>query len=187
LDPYVTAGLAALSDEKPFPWLSLTLGLLLLAVMAGAVVYALVPSPSPAFEISSLPSGATVAVDGAVAGVTPLVLRDRLVVGQRYTFQVSLDGHQASAFELRAVPGTDRREVVLSPLPAVLHIDTQPPGAQVAVGGAARGRAPLDIGGLFVGAEVEVRADAPGHRPRTARVRVLSPTHTETILLEPAR
>ncbi|MFN9808798.1 MAG: serine/threonine-protein kinase [Deltaproteobacteria bacterium] len=187
LDPYVTAGLAALSDEKPFPWLSLTLGLLLLAVMAGAVVYALVPSPSPAFEISSLPSGATVAVDGAVAGVTPLVLRDRLVVGQRYTFQVSLDGHQASAFELRAVPGTDRREVVLSPLPAVLHIDTQPPGAQVAVGGAARGRAPLDIGGLFVGAEVEVRADAPDHHPRTARVRVLSPTHTETILLEPAR
>ncbi len=185
--PNVTGGLAALPAPKPFPWPLLVVGLLVLAVLAGAAVYVFVPSPSPAFEINSLPPGATVSVDGAVAGVTPLVIRDRLVVGQTYNFQVALDGHQTSAFELRAVPGTDRREIVLSPLAAVLHVETQPPGAQVTVGGATRGRAPVDVGGLFVGAEVDVRVDAPGHHPRTVHVRMPAPAHTETIQLEPMR
>jgi serine/threonine protein kinase len=185
--PNVTGGLAALPTPRAFPWPLLVVGLLVLAVLAGAAVYAFVPSPSPAFEINSLPPGATVSVDGAVAGVTPLVIRDRLVVGQTYSFQVALEGHQTSAFELRAVPGTDRREIVLSPLAAVLHVETEPPGAQVTVGGATRGRAPVDVGGLFVGAEVDVRVDAPGHHPRTVHVRMPAPAHTETIQLEPMR
>ncbi|MBN8613056.1 MAG: protein kinase [Deltaproteobacteria bacterium] len=186
--PNVTGGLAAVQEApRPFPWLLLIAGLLVLAVLAGVGVYAFVPSPTPAFEISSLPPGATVTIDGAVAGTTPLAIRDRLVVGQTYTFQVALEGHGTSAFELRAVPGTDRREIVLSPLQAVLHVETLPTGAQVTVGGASRGAAPVDVGGLFVGAEVDVRVDAPGHHPRTVHVRIPAAAHTETITLEPIR
>ncbi|MFO0712317.1 MAG: PEGA domain-containing protein [Sandaracinus sp.] len=165
----------------------LALALLLLAVLGGVAVYMFVPSADPVFEVSSLPPGATVTVDGRVVGTTPVVIREGLVVGQTYAFQVALEGHETSAFELHAVAGTDRREVVLSPLPAVLHIETVPPGAQVEVGGAARGAAPVDVRGLFVGAEVEVSVDAPGHHPRTLELRVLSPAHTETITLEPIR
>jgi hypothetical protein len=186
--PNVTGGLAAVQEApRPFPWLLLIAGLLVLAVLAGVGVYAFVPSPTPAFEISSLPPGATVTIDGAVAGTTPIAIRDRLVVGQTYAFQVALEGHGTSAFELRAVPGTDRREIVLSPLQAVLHVETQPTGAQVTVGGASRGAAPVDVGGLFVGAEVDVRVDAPAHHPRTVHVRIPSAAHTETITLEPIR
>lgn len=182
-----SAALAELGEPRPVPWALLGVGLLGLALLAGAVVYALVPGPVPGFEISSLPAGATVTVDGAVIGTTPIVLRDGLVVGRRYAFEVSLEGHQAASFELVASPGTDRREVVLSPLPAVLHVETIPPGARVTVGGASRGVAPRDVGGLFVGAEVEVHVDAPGHHPRTQRVRIGTPRQDLTVRLEPMR
>ncbi len=185
--PMVTGGVPAVEAPRPFPWLLLVIGLLALAVLAGAGVYAFVPSPTPAFEISSLPPGATVTVNGALAGVTPIIIGDDLVVGQTYAFQVALEGHGTSTFELRAVGGTDRREIVLSPLQAVLHVETTPPGAQVTVGGASRGAAPVDVRGLFVGAEVDVRVDAPGHHPRTVHVRIPAAAHTETIVLEPVR
>jgi len=126
-------------------------------------------------------------VNGAIVGTTPLMIRDRLVVGQTYAFQVALEGHGTSAFELAAAPGTDRREVVLSPLPATLHIETVPVGAQITVGGASRGASPQEVGGFYVGAEVEVRVDAPGHHPRTQRVRIPAAQHTLTIQLEPIR
>jgi hypothetical protein len=182
-------GADSLSGPRPFRWVLAVLGLLALAVIGGVAVYLVVPTaPPPSFEIASLPPGAQVVVDGtALPGVTPVSIREGLEVGRVYAVQVTLAGHEPSSFQLQAGPGTMRREVVLSPLPATLRIETVPPGAQVAVSGANRGASPVDVGGLFVGAQVEVRVDAPGYGSRVERVQVTSATTTTQITLTPVR
>jgi hypothetical protein len=130
-----------------------------------------------------------VVVDGRpLPGVTPVTIHDGLEVGRVYAVQVSLEGHETSSFQLQAGPGTMRREVVLSPRTAMLRIETEPAGAQVAVSGASRGASPVTVGGLFVGAEVEVRVDAPGFGSQVQRVRVTTAPETSTrIVLTPVR
>lgn len=191
-DPFVpsasaTSGHAALTARDGFRWGLFLVSLVVLAIAAGVAVFLFVPAPRPSVDLSSLPTGALVTVDGVSVGRTPLTLREGLEEGRTYAFRVSLDGYEPANFELRAQPGVDRRQVVLSPTAAVLHLETDPPSAQIEVGGAARGRAPVDIGGLFVGSVVDVRVDAPGFHPRVVRVPISAARHEETIRLEPIR
>lgn len=155
------------------------LGVLAIAAVLGA-------APPPAIEVISSPTGASVAIDGRpVDGVTPIVITDGIESGRSYRVDVVMAGYQPWTAQLSPTEGALRQFVVLAPLPATLRVETEPPGAEVMVNGVVRGAAPIEVTGLQVGQEVEVRAAIAGRAPVIRRVRLAEGTTSERILVTP--
>jgi hypothetical protein len=71
-------------------------------------------------------------------------------------------------------------EVSLTPLPAVLHIETTPPGANIRIGGLALGKAPVSTRKLVPGETYTLTVEAPGLQPVSTPVK-LKPGEEKTI------
>jgi hypothetical protein len=135
-------------------------------VIAAVVAFVLLPGePAPTITILTTPDGAEVSIDGRAVGPTPATIADGLEVGHAYQIDVTHVGYAPRSVVVQAQPGPVEQQVVLTGLPATLHVETQPSGAPVTVGGTPRGSAPVDVSGFLVGQRVEVRASLPGHGP----------------------
>jgi hypothetical protein len=119
-------------------------------------------------------AGAEVAIDGRPRGVTPLSafevepgereLRVRAPGYEEHSARVAIEGRgvlQSVAVALRPLP-TPPPGPPPPPRPGTLVLTSDPPGARVTVGGAARGTAPLELP-LAPSREHAVRASLPGH------------------------
>jgi len=118
--------------------------------------HAEVPMPAPpprdagvveakgTFEIDSIPSGAVVTVADRVLGPAPRAAR--VSSGVKIHVKLELKGFQSYEDDLSVDTG---KTVVLRPrlvaAPAVLHVETTPPGATVVLGAQTLGVTPLDL------------------------------------------
>ena len=142
------------------------------------------PAPTVPVLLDSEPQGASVSRDGFDAGVTPLLLPE-VPVG-RHVFAFRLAGHRDHVAELDLAPAAPvRLAPELVPVSGSLDVKASPEGARVIVGGMPRGAAPILVGDLPEG-EVDVRIEAPGHRPFVGRASI-SPGKTFSLsaALEP--
>jgi hypothetical protein len=113
------------------------------------------------------PAGAAVTVDGVYRGRGPLSLR--LPVPGRYRLRVTAEGYLPHHAAWTPISGTEHR-VALRPRPtAALAVRSEPSGATVVVGGATRGRTPLELDGLPPG-RTSVTLLLTNHIPETRAV-----------------
>ncbi|MBK9034399.1 MAG: protein kinase [Myxococcales bacterium] len=153
--------------------------LLALVLIGGGVAAAVLiirggaPPPTPAsIVIESKPSGALVSVDGkALTEKTPVVWRT--TPGARHDIDVTLAGYQPF-HDTVLIPDGGGEVKVLAFLPAQtvkLKITSTPPGADVYLNGALKGRTPIELRDLTPGSatDVELRLKdyAPEHRQLT--------------------
>ena len=88
------------------------------------------------FQLVSVPQGAFVSVNGKRLGRTPLDLEYE--VGTRLRIYCKIRGYLARRKRITVGPGQEAVELALSPLPYVVKVVTDPPGAGAsAVGGGA--------------------------------------------------
>lgn len=133
------------------------------------------PAPSVPVLLDSEPRGASVSRDGFDVGATPLLLPD--VPAGRHVFTFKLAGHRDHVAEIDlAPPSPVRLAPALVSVSGALEVTASPEGARVIVGGLPRGAAPVLVEDLPEG-EVDVRVEAPGHRPFTGRA-AISPGKT---------
>jgi len=98
-------------------------------------------------EIDSTPSGATVTVDTATIGAGP----QRLSVAAKQKHHVTITRAGYVTFEDDVMPDAGKTLVmkpVLAVAPALAHVVTTPPGAQVSLHGQVLGATPLTTKGL---------------------------------------
>jgi hypothetical protein len=129
--------------------------------------------------IRTTPADATVTINGAARGKTPLTLRD-LALGS-YTIHVARDGFTAADRRVRltARRPSDSLEISLKPVavaapatgPGRLSVDTRPPGARVFVNGQLVGSTPLVLPDLPAG-PAAVRIEMDGYQLWSTTVRV---------------
>jgi hypothetical protein len=141
------------------------------------------PTPTPSFggiSIASNPSGATIYLDNAIKGLTPLTVDS--VPNGNHVVVLRLDGYQDSLKNVMVTADTQTLNTVLIPTttPATtrttaigtqspaqttspqitgsgsLSVTTTPPGAQVYVDGGMKGISPTTIPGLSPGAHAIV-------------------------------
>jgi formylglycine-generating enzyme required for sulfatase activity len=127
----------------------------------------LVPDRAPV-SFASEPAGASVRVDGAEVGRTPLTVD--LSSGSR-AVAVALEGHRPAGRTIEVV--AERPLTVppfrLEPLPGRLRLASEPAGAAVTVDGAFRGETPLEIQ-VTPRREHAVRLTKAGHEAAAASV-----------------
>ena len=83
-------------------------------------------------DLSSVPSGATVLVDGEKRGVTPLSVAVEAL--SRHSLVFSLAKHEGFTTEAKTGPnGKQRIEAKLSPFPGSISVSTTPPGVTVSL------------------------------------------------------
>jgi hypothetical protein len=141
------------------------------------------PTPTPSFgriSVTSNPSGATIYLDNAIKGLTPLTVDS--VPNGNHVVVLRLDGYQDSVKNVVVTADTQTLNAVLIPttIPATtkttaigtqspeqttspqitgsgsLSVTTTPPGAQVYVDGGMKGITPTTIPGLSPGAHAIV-------------------------------
>lgn len=113
--------------------------------------------------LESTPPGAAIEVDGQERGRTPIEMTE-LPPGL-HSVALKLSGYAPWSSTMTLQPGgSEQRTVRMEPLPASLEILTNVPGAAVALGGAARGTAPLSLAGLAPG-RYELRLEKEGFKP----------------------
>jgi hypothetical protein len=86
--------------------------------------------------------------------------------------------------QVATVPG--RVGLVLRRPPATLHVDSEPPGGEVAVDGKPRGKAPVDVT-LDAFNHYEVQVTSPGARPWRKKVKLKPPQTAINAKLSVAR
>jgi Flp pilus assembly protein TadD len=127
-------------------------GRLLAAAAIGLLLAAAPASAAGQLAIDSRPSGASVWLNGRVAGATPLVLD---APAGTYQVQVRMSGREARSFSARVVDGlTTKRSVRLGPAaaaPGELRVTTRPAGATLYLDGRALGASPIYVHGLSAG------------------------------------
>jgi hypothetical protein len=151
------------------------------------------PAAIGSLLVRSTPSGASVSVDGAAKGVTPLALRD-LPAGTR-TITLTHPGYAAETRKVQISNDRPSRSLevrlsadapVAAPRPSTpatlgkpavttgtLVVDSRPPAAGVTVNGRDRGKTPLVIEDLSPG-EYQVVLSMPGYRNFATTVRVVA-------------
>jgi serine/threonine-protein kinase len=95
-------------------------------------------------ELDSIPTGAQVTVAGRLLGAAPR--SERIASGVKVHVKLDLKGYQAYEDDLSVDTG---KTVVLRPrlvaAPAMLHVETTPPGATVTLAARAIGTTPLEV------------------------------------------
>lgn len=147
------------------------------------VELALVPAFA-AVSVTTVPAGATVRVDGAELGVTPL---ETTLEAGRHLLVVEHPRYRSLETPITVRAG---EPLVIGPLElgvpdGVVAVRSDPAGADVSVGGRYRGRTPVEIG-LAPGVPHEVVVARAGYRPATRSVNVGSRERaTLSVALEP--
>lgn len=150
------------------------LALLLLAVAPRA--FAPRAPPLGMVTVVSEPEGARVFLDGQDTGqVTPASLYD-LELGRTLRLQIKLDGHRATPDQQQlTVEQGSTAYFRLEPV-QVLRIETDPPGAEVRVGGRrVMGRTPLNLPAMPEGAAAQLEIELEGHVPVELEHRIGAP------------
>jgi uncharacterized protein (TIGR02266 family) len=125
--------------------------------------------PSTRVNVTALPRGADVKVDGVTAGVAPTNID--LPIGREVTVSVSAQGHASINKQIKASEGMEPLRFKLDPLPYVLVVITSPPQAEISYGGKTGvSPAPLELGHLTGDVEVSIAKD--GYRKMTRPVRL---------------
>ncbi|GGN03664.1 S-layer-like protein [Thermus composti] len=133
------------------------------------------PAPPPAtatLNVNSRPQGAEVYLDGRLQGRTPLTLG---VNPGRHEVELRLAGYQPYRVTVNPRPGERVQvyaQLVPEPRQGTLSVASTPPGAEVYVDGALRGRTPLSLRLPEGRYRLELRLE--GYEPYRAEVRVPS-------------
>ncbi len=102
-----------------------------------------VPVPQQSLELESDPSGATIVLDGKTVGKTPLTLP--VAANTAPHVRLELAGYIAVEDDFHIVPGqSEHWKPRLGLAPAMIHVETDPEGAQVTLDGVKLGDTPLD-------------------------------------------
>lgn len=136
--------------------------------------------------VYSLTEGATIHVDGRVAGETPMNLPLALAPGE-HTLRVSKPGHADYIDTFRVESGQETLlQIDLIAVAGALSVVARPPGAEVIVDGKLLGEAPWS-GDVEPGRR-RVVIRAPGHEPwrRTLRVELGRAYPIDVVLLPAA-
>jgi hypothetical protein len=119
-------------------------------------------------ELDSSPVGAIVTLGDRLLGPTPR--RERVASGVKTRVKLELKGYQPYEDDLVVEPGkTLVFRPKLTPAPAVLHVETTPPGATVAVAGQLQGTSPLSVA-LAAARGVELAVTRAGYEPVKLKV-----------------
>jgi serine/threonine protein kinase len=145
-------------------------------VIVPVVIDAGVVDTKGTLEIDSIPTGAIVTIAGRVLGAAPR--NARVSSGVKIHVKLELKGYQVYEDEL----AVDANKTVvlrprLVPAPAVLHVETTPPGAAVALGDQWLGVTPLTKP-VTVAYGVELAITKPGYE--AARLKVDLPAGEQT-------
>jgi hypothetical protein len=122
--------------------------------------------------VRSEPAGATVRLNGADKGVTPLEIADA-PAGENM-IEITHDGFQPFTTRI-PMAAQETKEIMsrLTPLPTRLRVVSLPEGARVYVDDEFRGTAPMDFETLDPG-EHRVRAELPGHEISGRTIRLVA-------------
>ncbi|MCM2254961.1 MAG: SUMF1/EgtB/PvdO family nonheme iron enzyme [Vicinamibacteria bacterium] len=116
-------------------------------------------------KLASEPTGASVAVDGAFRGRTPLELE--LAPDRDHALKLSLQAHEPATLGMRLGRGEERSETVtLKPLLGEVTLDVRPPDAEVLVNGTPQGRSGETLRLPASPQEFEIRRE--GYAPHRA-------------------
>jgi hypothetical protein len=119
--------------------------------------------------VNTTPAGAEVVVDGHVAGTTPTTVKLR--GGANVTLSVRLRGYVTKTEQIAVAEGLTPRDIALQPIPYVLAVTTDPPGATVTVG-SQTAETPLPLELEHVEGALAVNVQLQGYAPVTRSVRV---------------
>jgi uncharacterized protein (TIGR02266 family) len=120
-------------------------------------------------EITSLPRGASVQVDGKTIGVSPL--HAELPTGKQAEVTVSSEGYATMTKQIVPAAENDPLRFKLEPLPYELSVRTDPPDAELSVGAVtAIAPGPLALGHLD--GSVQVSVGKVGYQRMTRPVRI---------------
>jgi hypothetical protein len=142
--------------------------------------------PRGALQIHTLPSGATVEIEGRNAGTSvdgKLVIKD-LEVGRTYPIVARLDGYEPKQAVVQPRDGDNPVTLELRALTATVELDTTPPGAAVELDGKPVGMTPFTVTSLAPGTLATVTFKKAGYHDATAKLRVPGPGK-ETRLIQP--
>ncbi|HEX3764170.1 MAG TPA: serine/threonine-protein kinase [Kofleriaceae bacterium] len=148
------------------------------------VVAQVVRDPAPAdvratLELDSSPGGAVVTLGDHVIGSTPR--RERVSGGVKLHVKLELRGYQAYEDDLVVEPG---KTLVFHPrlatAPAMLHVETTPPGVSVALAGQLEGVTPLTVPAT-AGHGVELALSRAGYEPIHLKVDLTAGEQTAVI------
>ncbi len=133
--------------------------------------------------ISSQPSGASLTVDGAVVGTTP-VAAELLDSGSDLT--LLLDGYEPWRGRVGAGPGSERElQITLEPAKAPLRITSQPAGAAVTLGERYLGTTPLETRAT-VGTSQLLSVRLPGYQHHQRPLTITDTDPVELAIALPA-
>lgn len=131
-----------------------------------------VPAPTCAVLVSAEPAGASVTLDGASVGSSPLLLPQVAEGDHELLIEAPGCKPQRIPLKLRA-PEPALLRVALASTSAALSITSEPSGAEVSVNGVPRGRAPIVVPGVPEGTAV-VEASLDGYEPWRFELQVRS-------------
>jgi formylglycine-generating enzyme required for sulfatase activity len=133
-----------------------------------------------AVHLGSTPAGATVQVDGATLGSTPLVTE--MLAGMR-RIVLTLAGHKPVTLMQQIEAGAALRleNIELPLVDGLLSLDSEPSGASVSVDGVFQGTTPLQLA-LSANAAHALRLTKPGYQSGEQRV-TLTPAEQQELRL----
>jgi len=156
---------------------------------AAVLTWLLAPAPpEPVLEVRSVPGGAAVTLDGApVPGRTPLAITKGLRLAEAHRLEVSLSGYETWVTTVQPVAGRLQQIAVLTPQRATLRVVTEPVEAHVWVDDVLFGSAPVEVPGLALGHEAQIRVTKTGYVPARQTVRITADElrPTVTVVLTP--
>ncbi len=114
-----------------------------------------------ALRVLSVPSGAFVSINGKAAGRTPLVVEH--AAGTELSIFSKARGFLARREKIVVQAGQDALKLVLSPLPFVIEVVTDPPGANITVAGVGSAITPAKVELTSFTQSLDVEISKPGH------------------------
>jgi hypothetical protein len=135
-------------------------------------------APRPAQVVfTTIPPGAAIEIDGRGVGTAAsgTLAVDGLEIGQSYAVVARLEGYQPRPVVMQPRDGVNQLTLQLVPRAPVVEIDSEPPGAAIAIAGAAIGTTPITLTSLAPGAEVSIAFTRAGYRDATAQLKVPAP------------
>ncbi len=123
-------------------------------------------------SVDSIPSGATLTVDGEPRGNTPIKAE---VLQGKHTLAIQLAGYKTWTAELEAEPGKAQQltDVVLEKADAVLQVQTTPAKAGILVDGVFRGQSPLQLD-LNPGKQYQIELFKTGYQKTSRQISLQS-------------
>jgi len=155
------------------PW-SFFVGVVTALVLGGLLVACdsaiFSKSPSGTIEVTTTPAGARVSVNRRDRGVSPLTVRD-MQPGQ-HLVEISMEGYRDARRTVTLLEGQNVLAALsLEPVRGLLLVETDPPGADIYIENAHRGKTPRTLHDIPMGTH-RIQLQAEGYFPREVEVAV---------------